>query len=684
MFRFLTIAILILGLAVNATAQDNQGWIAHYTAESGGFQTILRLINVDLETEHQVTITPFGSDGTQLDSLAQVVTLSGGQSLFLNRNDLSWDGEAVSHLFVDAPDSVRVSAAYQSNAEGAMSAEVPLRQQTATSARLVPVKGAAWFDGLVVTNPGQETANVVLSAHDAMGNTLQSTSVSVLGGGKWLGVISSIFDAGSSIDGYVQATSDFDVMFLALRGSLPGADASVLTEVAMDTYQAPIAKVTWSNQISRIVDRNCNACHIQNGIGPFPLGTYEDLTPYKDLVAHAVSEGSMPPWKASEDCLELSESRAMDPLEKAMMLDWLASGAEEGNSARALPEPPPLASQWGLGQPDMMLQYQEPYDFQPGPDDYRCFPIALNNAEEITIRAFDILPGNSEIVHHVLVFLEEDDRGQVLDEREAGPGYTCFGGPGTGGFRLLAGWAPGMDAQVFADGVGMTAPPNSTLIVQVHYHYSGRAGLDQSQVGLYIDETPREETLTYLPLVNTFFRIPPNAKAHHVTQTFTIPPGIDATLYTLAPHMHLLGKSIWVDMTLPDGEEICLIDVPVWDFNWQRFYALKEPMPLPTGARLTLNCIFDNSTENPNNPFNPPITVGWGEETSDEMALAFLGVTSNFVLGKKGLEQYLPTELTAPADLPAIDKTSAIRSAPRASCCSPEKDRPWCPSEINE
>ena len=59
---------------------------------------------------------------------------------------------------------------------------------------------------------------------------------------------------------------------------------------------------------------------------------------------------------------------------------------------------------------------------------------------------------------------------------------------------------------------------------------------------------------------------------HEVTQSFTIPFGLAADLYFIAPHMHLLGKNISVDAEYPDGSASCLIDIPQWDFNWQRFY----------------------------------------------------------------------------------------------------------------
>jgi hypothetical protein len=82
-----------------------------------------------------------------------------------------------------------------------------------------------------------------------------------------------------------------------------------------------------------------------------------------------------------------------------------------------------------------------------------------------------------------------------------------------------------------------------------------------------------------------------------------------------------------VRATLPDGTQRCLVEVPDWDFHWQRSYEFREPVALPFGSRVDLTARYDNSTDNPQNPNNPPREVRWGEATTDEMCIAFLGVT---------------------------------------------------------
>jgi hypothetical protein len=52
-----------------------------------------------------------------------------------------------------------------------------------------------------------------------------------------------------------------------------------------------------------------------------------------------------------------------------------------------------------------------------------------------------------------------------------------------------------------------------------------------------------------------------------------------------------------------------------------------QPIPIPANSQINVTCTFDNTANNPNNPNNPLVTVGWGELTTDEMCLAFVGVT---------------------------------------------------------
>jgi hypothetical protein len=93
--------------------------------------------------------------------------------------------------------------------------------------------------------------------------------------------------------------------------------------------------------------------------------------------------------------------------------------------------------------------------------------------------------------------------------------------------------------------------------------------------------------------------------------------------------MHLLGKSIKVTMTPPDGPTQTLVAIDNWDYNWQETYVFKQPIPVKAGTRFDIEAVYDNSANNPNNPNNPPKLVTFGEQTTNEMCFGFIGATSD-------------------------------------------------------
>ena len=94
----------------------------------------------------------------------------------------------------------------------------------------------------------------------------------------------------------------------------------------------------------------------------------------------------------------------------------------------------------------------------------------------------------------------------------------------------------------------------------------------------------------------------------------------------IAPHAHYLCKDMKITAHLPDGSSIPLIWIKDWDFNWQGNYSYEKPVALPKGTKIDLEYTYDNSAANPRNPSRPPVRVTFGEQSTDEMAVAFIVV----------------------------------------------------------
>lgn len=396
--------------------------------------------------------------------------------------------------------------------------------------------------------------------------------------------------------------------------------------------QPEVAGPTFSKEVVRIFQAHCQSCHHEGDIAPFSLTSYVDAKANAGQIRIMTATHQMPPWKPAASCGAFAEARTMPQDEIDVIGKWVANGAPQGNPAD-LPPPLDFSSGWALGTPDLELKSSEPFQPPAGKDTYRCFTLPANTTSDQYVSAIDVHPGDRATVHHVIAFIDTLGESQKLDDADPGPGYQCFGGPGFPITSLesatLGGWAPGARPVRLPETIALSLPANARVVLQVHYHpHHGDPQPDQTAIGIYYAKKPPKQLLRILPLINQSFTIPPNDPNYKVTASFTSP--LPAHVWVIAPHMHLLGRKMHVEAALPTGETECLIDINDWDFNWQGMYRYDEGVPIPPLTRVSLAAYFDNSAENPRNPNAPPRSVSWGESTTDEMCIAFLGVTLDF------------------------------------------------------
>lgn len=385
---------------------------------------------------------------------------------------------------------------------------------------------------------------------------------------------------------------------------------------------------TFSNEVVRILQTHCLSCHHEGDIAPFPLTTYEEAAPRAHMMRLMTASLQMPPWKPADSCGDFADARRLTPKEIETIGRWADAGAPEGDPAQ-LPPPLTFDTGWTLGEPDLILSYPDTYTPPASGDAYRCFPMATNLTTDRYVAGIDVHPGDRASVHHVIAFLDTTGASAALDAADPEPGYSCFGGPGfdLSADATLGGWAPGYRAFKFPEEIALRLPAGSRVVLQVHYHsHDGDPHPDRTEFAAYYTEGTPEQLLRIVPLINNDFEIPAGADNYRVSAFIPYIP-FSVHLWAIAPHMHLLGRSMRVETTDLSSTSRCLIDIPDWDFNWQAMYRYREPLAIPAGSSVSLTAYYDNSSGNPRNPNNPPQPVGWGEATTDEMCIAFLGVT---------------------------------------------------------
>ena len=393
------------------------------------------------------------------------------------------------------------------------------------------------------------------------------------------------------------------------------------------TRSAAAESVTFNRDIAPIIFRNCSSCHRPGEVAPFPLLNFEDARKRAKTIAKVVADRYMPPWKADPDVGVFHDVRRLSDEQIRLVQSWAAMGAPEGR-AEDLPVAPKFTSEWMLGEPDLVLQPTEAYTVEAeGRDVYRAFVLPSGLREDRYVSAVDFRPGNRAVVHHVIAYLDVSGRARKLDAASAGPGFTTGGGPGFLGAEWLEGWAPGKTARYLPERHGKLIPAGADVVLQVHYHKTGKVERDQTRLGLYFAKGEVDHRV-HVSSVRTRGLQIPAGEANYLVQG-SMPVPADARVLEIFPHMHLLGREMTVTATLPDGRKVGMVRIPDWDFNWQIGYGYVQPLELPRGSRIELEARFDNSAQNPRNPNQPPKLVRWGEQTTDEMCIAFLSYTTD-------------------------------------------------------
>ena len=370
----------------------------------------------------------------------------------------------------------------------------------------------------------------------------------------------------------------------------------------------PRGEITYAKEIAPLIQKHCVDCHRSGEIGPFALTTYEDVVNWSSTIREVVQDQRMPPWHADSDAGTFVNDRRLPDVEKKLLFDWIDNGMPVGNTAE-LPEPRQFVEGWQIPQPDLVLEMDQSYDVPAkGTVEYQYFPIKADFPEDRWIVASEARPGNRAVVHHLILFyVPPGFKGRVEQASLE---------------KSVATFAPGMPAWQAPTGMARRIPAGSKLYLQAHYTPNGVATTDLSKVGLVFANPEKiDKQLLTEAAVNFRLRIPP--QTDNVLMKAEYGFRQDMLLISLMPHMHLRGKAFRIEAVEKNGERKLLLDVPHYDFNWQNLYVFHEPLLMREGTMLQCSAWYNNTDKNPANP-DPTKTVGWGDQTWEEMLVAQL------------------------------------------------------------
>ncbi len=407
-----------------------------------------------------------------------------------------------------------------------------------------------------------------------------------------------------------------DAVSALLRGEKPAVQATAAPGCELDlpapSAEAKTTTVTYHRDVERILQQNCVSCHRDGGIAPFALDAIDEVQDRAKVIKRVVSQGTMPPWFAAVEMDAEKNPWANDcslsAKDKADLFAWIDSQDRPLGNVADAPAKRRYPAEWSIGTPDLIIQLSRAYDIKAdGFMPYATDIVETELKEDRWVSAYEILPSERDVVHHVIVRVHEKDS-EVRKADEGRDGYWAI-------------YVPGNGACVYPDGFARKIPAGAKVSFQIHYTPSGKAKKERLKMGLVFAKKPPTHEIRTAPLANPRLSIPPGAARHVETHAQRVP--FDMPIMGFMPHMHTRGVAFKYEVTYADGKTETLLDIPRYDFNWQLRYDYKHPKLIPQGSTLKITAVFDNSTGNKANP-DPTKQVRWGSQTVDEMMIGYI------------------------------------------------------------
>ena len=389
---------------------------------------------------------------------------------------------------------------------------------------------------------------------------------------------------------------------------------------------------TFYEDVLPILQANCQTCHRPVGqnigglVAPMSLTSYAETRPWARSIASKVEAREMPPWFASGPAGAFANERGLTDAEIDIILRWVDAGAPAGDADDAPPAKQWVEEAnagWSLGTPDFTVQSPEPYLVDDDIYDLNISffaPLTEAVPEDTWIRGWEFRTGTEGVVHHMCAFVMPPSGPVGISDGSAAAGADTLG-------QMLGCIAEGAESGMLPEGFGVLIEKGSTLVFNMHYHKEpadGSGVWSRPEVGFFVTDEPVKYKVRNDFIPNAGFEIPPNHPRYRIGTSRLLEK--DTLVLTYWPHAHLRATAARYTAIYPDGTEELLLDVPHYDQNWQETYRYKEPKLLPRGTRIDVDFWYDNTPERAaRRDFDPNRSIGHGNRTDDEMALAFIG-----------------------------------------------------------
>ncbi len=409
------------------------------------------------------------------------------------------------------------------------------------------------------------------------------------------------------------------------------------------SWQAPSTHITFAEHIAPIIHQNCTKCHIEGEAGPFTLVTYNDVAKRAKLIKYLVTERIMPPWPADATYSHFADEMVLSDEQIDWIKRWVDEGLLPGDTAK-LEAPNLVIQQIHFGKPDLVVKVPTINIKGNNTDLFLVVKIPYEIPNDTFVRAIEFVAGNKKLVHHVNTHLLQYESGKKKNIHEGRSsinqdqansqtihkelGILQDDGSYPRMTPSVSNYLPGAMHSFYPEEIGgyTMAKKGAFYLNDMHFGPSAIDATDSSYYNIYFGTKPPKRPVSEFQL-GTLGISPVEpalvVKANTV-QTFYIKATIpeDISLISIVPHMHLIGKRFWAYAVKQNGDTIPLIRINNWDFRWQYFYKFKQLLKIPKGTTIFVEGVYDNTSQNPNNPFSPPQEIrerNGSMKTTDEM-----------------------------------------------------------------
>ncbi|MBM63782.1 MAG: hypothetical protein CL484_12620 [Acidobacteria bacterium] len=343
----------------------------------------------------------------------------------------------------------------------------------------------------------------------------------------------------------------------------------------------PIAsRFTYNEHLFPIFERQCGSCHIEGGVGPMSLLTYQEAYPWTQSIREEVLALRMPPWKAEDGFGDFSNGHVLPAHEMDMILEWSAGGYPQGPRDQTPSTSTISGGGWTYGPPTLELSLAEPFTLEANTTEtVRYFVLPTNLDEDHWVTNIDVIPGSRAVVRHVSIYIDTTGEGQAADEASPEQGFST----GFLGQAPAAVWWPGQTLRTH-ERVGYSLPAGADIVARVVYKKTwiteGQEFSDQTRLGLHLTDK-QLSTIEHIVVDSPL----PNGREINFTHRLDQ----DITLYGLLPEIGIQASELQVTGTLPDGSTIPLLLIRNPDSDWPTRYLFDSPQQLPSGTEVSIS-----------------------------------------------------------------------------------------------